>query len=479
MKKVYLSLFIILFIFADIYSQYGNQKIYSDDTSGKGIFKMNSIKMSSTGLNQIYIQRGVSFPDGNPNTSGQYLKFNRQNGSWYVPLNGFANANWCFCTCPFFCNPPRFVCNRVLIFVPSPVDTQYAIKNLMGSCGCDAGDIVFYTVKNGTNSIDLPQFSNGFLGQLCFGIDIDPVNDAVAYIGYPIIGTSYKVIYKTTNRGGSWNPVDTNANFSSYIKINPLKRTNVFCRSFSQMLLSTNSGADFFPVGGQGFTDMKFCYSDSTIYGMTYSGVYKSTNHGFNWTQVSNFGSLRCIEVSPENSNIVYAGNSSGLYRSSNGGINFVLYNDHFLPSRNVLGISKDVSSGDTVIVATSDAVYKVWGSYVGLSNISNEVPERFLLSQNYPNPFNPVTKIKFQIPLLRGLNAEGGRGVFTNLTIYDALGKEVAVLLNQQLQPGTYEADWDASNYPSGVYYYQISIHSDKLKTENYSVTKKMVLIK
>lgn len=115
----------------------------------------------------------------------------------------------------------------------------------------------------------------------------------------------------------------------------------------------------------------------------------------------------------------------------------------------------------------------------VGLQQINSEIPERLVLSQNYPNPFNPVTKIKFQIPLLRGLNAEGGRGVFTNLTIYDALGKEAAVLLNQQLQPGTYEADWDASNYPSGIYYYQISIHSGKLETENYTETKKMILIK
>ncbi len=116
--------------------------------------------------------------------------------------------------------------------------------------------------------------------------------------------------------------------------------------------------------------------------------------------------------------------------------------------------------------------LYGDTSTIVGINQVSTEVPNEFSLSQNYPNPFNPVTKIKFQIPLLRGVDAEDGRGVLTQLTIYDALGKEIAILVNQQLQPGSYEADWDASAYPSGVYYY-------KLESGSYSETKKMVLIK
>jgi len=103
----------------------------------------------------------------------------------------------------------------------------------------------------------------------------------------------------------------------------------------------------------------------------------------------------------------------------------------------------------------------------VGLQQINSEIPERLVLSQNYPNPFNPVTKIKFEIPA----SVETSRRDVL-FTIYDALGKEVQVLVNQLLQSGTYEADWDASAYPSGVYYY-------KLETQNYSETKKMILIK
>ncbi|MEO8512556.1 MAG: T9SS type A sorting domain-containing protein [Ignavibacteria bacterium] len=98
----------------------------------------------------------------------------------------------------------------------------------------------------------------------------------------------------------------------------------------------------------------------------------------------------------------------------------------------------------------------------VGLNNISFDIPENFELSQNYPNPFNPSTHFGFRI-------ADFG---LVKLTIYDALGKEVAILINEQLQPGSYEAHWDASTYPSGVYYY-------KLESGSFTETRKMVLIK
>ncbi len=114
--------------------------------------------------------------------------------------------------------------------------------------------------------------------------------------------------------------------------------------------------------------------------------------------------------------------------------------------------------------------VYGDTSMVVGIKQISNEVPENYSLSQNYPNPFNPTTKIKFAIPLSRGVSA--GRGVLTRLVIYDILGREITTLVNEQLKPGTYEVVWDGSNFNSGVYFY-------KLITHDYSETKKMVLIK
>lgn len=91
-----------------------------------------------------------------------------------------------------------------------------------------------------------------------------------------------------------------------------------------------------------------------------------------------------------------------------------------------------------------------------------NEVSIDFFLSQNYPNPFNPYTVIRYSLSENR----------FTTLKIYDALGKEIETLVNEKQNPGTYSVDWIASNFPSGVYFY-------KLQIENYSETKRMVLLK
>jgi len=85
-----------------------------------------------------------------------------------------------------------------------------------------------------------------------------------------------------------------------------------------------------------------------------------------------------------------------------------------------------------------------------------------YKLFNNYPNPFNPNTIIRFQIKDSR----------FTTLKIYNLLGKEVAVLVNETKTPGTYEVSWDAVNYPAGVYFY-------KLTAGNFSETKKMMLVK
>jgi len=103
-----------------------------------------------------------------------------------------------------------------------------------------------------------------------------------------------------------------------------------------------------------------------------------------------------------------------------------------------------------------------------GVQKISSEIPNGYKLSQNYPNPFNPVTKIKFDVPLDSRLRGND----IVILKIFDVLGREIATLVNEKLQPGSYETEWDASNYPSGVYFC-------KLITPVFSETRKMVLVK
>jgi hypothetical protein len=98
----------------------------------------------------------------------------------------------------------------------------------------------------------------------------------------------------------------------------------------------------------------------------------------------------------------------------------------------------------------------------VGIKNISTTVPDKFVLYQNYPNPFNPTSIIRFKIKDSR----------FVTMKVFDALGSEVTVLVNEKLNAGAYETTFDASQYPSGIYFY-------KLQAGDFSETKKMVLVK
>jgi hypothetical protein len=100
----------------------------------------------------------------------------------------------------------------------------------------------------------------------------------------------------------------------------------------------------------------------------------------------------------------------------------------------------------------------------------NNNIIEKYNLYQNYPNPFNPVTKIKFDVALHTPYPLS--RGEIVTLKVYDILGKEIKTLVNEQLQPGTYEATFDGSNLPSGIYFY-------KLTSGKYSETRKLVLLK
>lgn len=93
---------------------------------------------------------------------------------------------------------------------------------------------------------------------------------------------------------------------------------------------------------------------------------------------------------------------------------------------------------------------------------ISGEVPEKFRLEQNYPNPFNPSTKFNFDLP----------QNTHVNIVVYDLLGREIEMLVNNDMKAGRYEVTWNAVNAGSGVYFY-------KLTTSSYTETKKMILQK
>ncbi len=113
------------------------------------------------------------------------------------------------------------------------------------------------------------------------------------------------------------------------------------------------------------------------------------------------------------------------------------------------------------------DALVASRNAVLGITNLSYEIPVRFELGQNYPNPFNPTTKFKFAIP------KEGD----VKIIVYDIMGREVNVLVNEKLNPGTYEVDWNGMNMAnakvsSGVYFYRII-------AGNFTEVKKMVMVK
>lgn len=98
----------------------------------------------------------------------------------------------------------------------------------------------------------------------------------------------------------------------------------------------------------------------------------------------------------------------------------------------------------------------------IGITPITGNIPSTYYLSQNYPNPFNPSTNIKYQIT----------KNSFVKIVVYNVLGEEVSMLVNENQKPGTYEVNWNAENFPSGVYFY-------KLIADDFTSTKKMILLK
>ena len=134
------------------------------------------------------------------------------------------------------------------------------------------------------------------------------------------------------------------------------------------------------------------------------------------------------------------------------------------LPQNNQNGYWR-LSVTDNTTSNDSGRVY-IWGikfiSTVKVQNNNSNIPNKFALYQNYPNPFNPMTKFKFQMP----------KTSLVKLIIYDVLGSEITTLVNEELNPGTYEVEWDASGLSSGVYFYT-------LRAGEFTESKKMLLIK
>ena len=122
--------------------------------------------------------------------------------------------------------------------------------------------------------------------------------------------------------------------------------------------------------------------------------------------------------------------------------------------------ISAIIISADDTVSVHSKAVI----TYIAPTSARDNYPSAgsYFLYQNYPEPFNPSTTIQYRVPEVS----------FVTLKVYDVIGNEIATLVNQEKQKGSYKLEFNAASLPSGVYFYQ-------LKAGSYLNTKKMILLR
>ncbi len=205
--------------------------------------------------------------------------------------------------------------------------------------------------------------------------------------------------------------------------------------------------------------------------------IFKTTNAGSNWFNTLTFSSRRMLKVkSLPNTGTAFA---SGFLidtinlvitkfttaKTTDFGANWII-NDlnpaAYLPGLALVNENIFFTSGRAEGNYHAIIFKSTNGGNVFVSQTGTELPSSFKLYQNYPNPFNPSTRINFDI----------SKPGFVKISVYNLLGREVSVSVNEYLNTGSYTTGWDASAHPSGVYFY-------KLESGNYSETKKMLLLK
>jgi len=295
-------------------------------------------------------------------------------------------------------------------------------------------------------------------------------------------------VFVTTNGGANW------TNKYNIFGGNPSKiyminmNTGFVARNSNSgvpLIKTTNGGNNWTSYSGiGGFSDMYFFDTLNGVKAPFATYFEKTTNGGVNWSQYNLLNGGNVIETGITKFKAINRDTIFGVYgvyeknsnlygmiwRTTNGGVNwgFQLTDTsiHISQYRQIdfygknygwcyhrlgAGIHTKVG-GDTTIFLT------------GVNNYLNATASCFRLFQNYPNPFNPQTTISYYLP----------KANFVSLKIYNLQGKETTVLVSGKKSEGFYEVSFDANKYnlSSGIYFYS-------LQTENYTETKKMILVK
>ena len=359
------------------------------------------------------------------------------------------------------------------------------------------GQTIFSIAVDSAGRIFAANFSNGMMISTNGGVNFTTVPasafggqnvQAVACgkNGFVYAGTNGGGLYRSTDFGLSWSPTSLTATQIITIAVDRFNSAIVYAGATSTspgvngFYRSTDHGAVFSANTNPGINIYGIAQIDplTLVTGSTSTGgpVHKSTNGGLNWSlAASGYVSRSAMLYYSFSNPVIYLAGNGGVFYSLNGGTTF--YNAGLTYSATPL-----TTHGTKIVTGVSGSSNGgawVWTEPLSVEPVSTEIPASYSLSQNYPNPFNPSTTIRFSIPLSRGVTGDAGQlvapgreGVFTFLSVYDLLGRKVATLVNQQLAPGTYSANWNATNHPSGVYLY-------KLTSGEFTATNKMVLIK
>jgi hypothetical protein len=274
------------------------------------------------------------------------------------------------------------------------------------------------------------------------------------------------VILGTTNGGVNWTSISTTPGTGDG-RNNCLQvlGSNVwFGSGQGTMWRSTNGGVAWTSAPTTPLTTqvLSVSFKDGNIGLASGSSLVRSTNGGANWSAVTiaGTGNISAIQNNGDN---YWCVRGTGIYRSTDAGLTWASVHTA-AGTQNDLSLSTG-SNGCVVgwSCASNGTIAKMTGTpIVGIENPNSQVPQVYALEQNYPNPFNPTTNIRFALP----------KAGMVELKIYDILGREVAVLLNNVTPAGNHTVEFDASQLSSGVYFYT-------LKAAEFTETKKMALIK
>ncbi|GAB6283490.1 MAG: hypothetical protein STSR0008_22630 [Ignavibacterium sp.] len=283
------------------------------------------------------------------------------------------------------------------------------------------------------------------------------------------------VNYVTTDGGNSWQryPISNQPFLTSFFKLKFTDPAHLWFVNQQGIWLSRDTAKtwEFNPMNGSLYSAFDFA---DTLYGWfaVSDGQQKTmkftTDGGKSWTAVDkpySNQSMDLIIYGKDNTsayNILVAGYDGSLFRFNEGStIGFVeetyTQNPLFSFASFLSGNRMHVwVAGHGMTVLHADFLITDIDETKEINNLS------FLLLQNYPNPFNPSTTIKYHI----------SQNSFVVLKVFDVLGNEISTLVNEVKTPGEYDAEFNAINLSSGIYFYQ-------LKAGSFIETKKMILLK